>query len=183
MFGRLAEYLQLHRNILLVLAGVWLTLLLGTLVRWVATSFQPRERREQRLASLETWWVLWFLFSTAVLLGRAGGVLFFAAASYLGLREFLRLAVLDPQERRQFAPAYCRGPAALRRGLRGLARDRLVAAPPGFPAGVPSAVCLAGRPGGLHVPRGSGLLGRDAHRLLPLSCSAAAGPLRRPAIR
>ena len=119
MFGRLAEYLQLHRNLLLVLAGVWLTLCLGSLVRWVATSFQPREHREQRLASLETWWVLWFLFSTAVLFGRAGGVLFFAAASYLGLREFSSRGARSPGTP-PVSPGLFRGPVALCGRLRGL---------------------------------------------------------------
>ena len=30
MLGRLAEYLQLHRNIVFVLVGVWLALFLGS---------------------------------------------------------------------------------------------------------------------------------------------------------
>ena len=154
MLGRLAEYLQLHRNILLVLAGVWLALLLGTLVRWVATSFQQRERREQRLASLETWWVLWFLFSTAVPAGPGGRRAFpLRRPVTWGCGNSSAWRCCDPQERRLFAPALlprsrCTTPWSTRAG----SRSPGCCSPWVSCWRFRSAVCPAGRPGRLHAP-------------------------------
>jgi len=99
--SRIAEFLELKPHAVVVLAGVFLALLGGSLIRVVSVWLVPAHQRQQRLASLKTWWVLGFLFACSVLLGRAAATLFFAVSSYLALREFLDLTVPDRRERHE----------------------------------------------------------------------------------
>jgi phosphatidate cytidylyltransferase len=81
----------LHRNVIYVLVGVLVALVLGTVVRLVAIRKSAPDVAAKRWASLRTWWIIAVLFALAVVLGRAGVVLFFGLVSLLALREYMML--------------------------------------------------------------------------------------------
>jgi phosphatidate cytidylyltransferase len=66
-------------------------LAVGSAIRLFALRESPADVVQQRLGSLKVWWLLAFLWSAALMVGVAGVALLLAAASFLGLREFLRL--------------------------------------------------------------------------------------------
>lgn len=89
--GQFAELFGLHSAVLFAQAGILVSLLLGTIVRWFSLRSSPRELVEKRLASLKTWWGIAILFCAALLFGRIGGVLLFALVSFLAVNEFMTL--------------------------------------------------------------------------------------------
>ena len=91
VLARIAELASLPFNVVAVLGAIWGTLILGTGIRFLATWRSIPERRQQRLLSLRSWWILLGLVTIALCLGKIGVALFFALFSVLGLREFLRL--------------------------------------------------------------------------------------------
>jgi phosphatidate cytidylyltransferase len=87
----LARALDLPINVVLVLGSVFVALGVGSVFRLLAIRRAPRDKRNQRIASLGTWWVLGVVFATAVLLGPAAVIVLMGIASFLGLREYLTL--------------------------------------------------------------------------------------------
>lgn len=76
-----------------VLGGIAALLLLGTLWRVVRAAGRPEDGvTRERLRSLESWWVLFGLFLTILVLGRTAVAAGMAAVSLLLLRDTLRLA-------------------------------------------------------------------------------------------
>ena len=80
-------------NVLLV------SLLVGTLTRWISLRHASPGLRHQRFASLRTWWILALLVGTAVLAGRLGVCLLFLTASIIALREYATLLGVAQTER------------------------------------------------------------------------------------
>ncbi len=92
----LANRIGVHPNLLWVVCAVLGSLQLGTILRAVWMAISPSEHKQDRFASLKTWWVLVLLFCGAVLVGRVAVAGLFGVASWLGLREYLRLT--SPQQ-------------------------------------------------------------------------------------
>ncbi len=80
-------------DVWLVLGVIFLALAAGTLIRLItlARSANRAGRPRERLRSLGTWWVLFLLLVTIVVLGRPAAVVLFAMASLQGLREYRHL--------------------------------------------------------------------------------------------
>jgi phosphatidate cytidylyltransferase len=97
--ARLAEFLQIETPVVLTLAAVVASLAFGSLVRIAWSRRLSRADRDQRIASLKTWWLLFLLFSISVLAGRGFVLLLFAVASWLALREYLDLVLPEREER------------------------------------------------------------------------------------
>jgi len=87
----LANRIGVQPNLLWAVGAMLGSLLLGSILRVVWLTISPTEQNRDRFASLKTWWVLVLLFCGAVLLGRLAVAGLFATASWLGLREYLRL--------------------------------------------------------------------------------------------
>jgi phosphatidate cytidylyltransferase len=87
----LANRIGVQPNLLWAVGAMLGSLLLGSILRVVWLTILPTEQNRDRFASLKTWWALVLLFCGAVLLGRLAIAGLFATASWLGLREFLRL--------------------------------------------------------------------------------------------
>lgn len=104
--ARLAEFLQLKMPVVVTLAAVIASLAFGSLARAVWSRRLPRAEHDQRIASLKTWWLLFLLFSTAVLSGKGFVLLLFAVASWLALREYLDLVLPERDERNRWHLLY-----------------------------------------------------------------------------
>lgn len=91
------NWLALNSHVLWAIAGMFAALAAGTAIRLRAlfgrgTCRIPNEQlSRQRLASLVSWWGAASVLAVAVLLGRAGAALVFAAISLIGFVEYVRL--------------------------------------------------------------------------------------------
>lgn len=90
-----AELLGLRAAVLITQAGILVSLVIGTLVRWFALRSAAPDVAQKRLASLKSWWIIAILFCLALLFGRAGGVLLFVLVSLLAVKEFITLTRVD----------------------------------------------------------------------------------------
>ncbi len=80
-----------NEELLWIMAGTFAALSVGTAIRLVALRKSTADVAKKRLGSLRVWWILTLLWSTAALLGQLGATVLLALASFLGLREYLRL--------------------------------------------------------------------------------------------
>lgn len=87
----LSDILYVNNSLLRLLSGMFVVLMIGSVVRIVALRRADPELSASRMGSLKVWWVLAILISIAVIFGRAGTAVLLAVASWLGLREFLAL--------------------------------------------------------------------------------------------
>lgn len=80
-------------NVWFVLGAILLSLTFGTILRMVALFRESEgdEKPKQRVQSLTTWWVLFAVLSSIVLIGLPAAVIVLALASFQGLREYRRL--------------------------------------------------------------------------------------------
>ena len=85
----------INHQLLWTLAGAFAALGLGTVVRIVTLRDAATELVKQRMSSLKVWWTLTTVVAVAVLAGRGGVAVCFAIASWLGLKEFLRLVGIE----------------------------------------------------------------------------------------
>jgi phosphatidate cytidylyltransferase len=79
------------RPLVLLLAGLFGTLLVGTVVRLLLLRNVPAEKRKSKLASLTTWWLLALLFGGVVWFGPVAALLLFCVLALLGAHEFLSI--------------------------------------------------------------------------------------------
>jgi len=75
------------------------SMVLGSIVRFIALRNAEQEKRRKRLLSLRSWWLLAILVSGALLAGRTGVCLLLTVASCIGWYELTRMAGLRPQDR------------------------------------------------------------------------------------
>jgi phosphatidate cytidylyltransferase len=80
-----------NTNLLWMIAGTLAALSIGTAIRLAALRHSTAEVVKQRLGSLKVWWILALLWSTAAMFGQIGAAVLLATASFLALREYLRL--------------------------------------------------------------------------------------------
>ncbi|MDA1373042.1 MAG: phosphatidate cytidylyltransferase [Proteobacteria bacterium] len=73
------------------LGALFAALIVGSIARFIALRNATQERRQQRLASLRTWWMLAIFMSTGLLLGRLGICLLLGAASCIAWFELTRM--------------------------------------------------------------------------------------------
>jgi phosphatidate cytidylyltransferase len=79
------------RPLQVVLAGLFLALLIGSVVRLLTLGRASEMDRRSRLASLVTWWLLAVLFGAVVYFGPLAALLLFALLALLGMHEFLEI--------------------------------------------------------------------------------------------
>ncbi|MDA1051094.1 MAG: phosphatidate cytidylyltransferase [Planctomycetota bacterium] len=89
--NELASHIGVQPNLLWAVCAMLGSLLSGSVLRAIWLTISPTEQKRKSLESLKTWWVLVLLFCGAVLMGRFAVAGLFAVASWLGLREFLRM--------------------------------------------------------------------------------------------
>ena len=82
---------ELHPAVLFAQAGILVSMLVGSMIRFYALRSASPEVAQKRLASLKTWWVIAILFCLAMLVVPLGGILFFTLVSLLAMKEFLTL--------------------------------------------------------------------------------------------
>lgn len=80
-----------HPQFTAVLAGMFLALTIGTIVRRFALRGKPDDLVRARLGSLEVWWVMAILLTIALIIGRGGIAVLLGILSTLGFREFVQL--------------------------------------------------------------------------------------------
>jgi len=78
-------------NLAWMIAGTFAALTVGTAIRLAALRNSAADVVKKRIGSLKVWWVLALLWSTAALIGQIGAAVLLAIASFLALREYLRL--------------------------------------------------------------------------------------------
>lgn len=82
-----------------ILSGLYLTLGVGTVVRFYALRNKAESLRVPRLQSLRTWWLLALVLGIVLLLGSGAVILALMVVSVLGLREYLQLQHAGLQRR------------------------------------------------------------------------------------
>lgn len=92
LWVRMVDLSGLGRGTVLVLTGIAVLLVLGTLERGLRWRADPEnsEARE-RLGSVAAWWIFYLVLTTALLLGRAVLLVILAALALALLRDTLRL--------------------------------------------------------------------------------------------
>jgi phosphatidate cytidylyltransferase len=101
-----ADYLGLRAPVVWAQAGIILSLLVGSVARWLSTRSAAPEIVRKRLASLGTWWVIAILLVLSLAFGRVGGVVFFCLVSLLALKEYLSLTGVNYRDWRVVGWAY-----------------------------------------------------------------------------
>jgi phosphatidate cytidylyltransferase len=81
----------INPNLLWMIAGTFVALSIGSAVRWFALRNAAADIVKKRMGSLKVWWILVTLWSAAVLIGQIGTAVLLAVASFLAMREYLRL--------------------------------------------------------------------------------------------
>jgi phosphatidate cytidylyltransferase len=81
----------INPNLLWLIVGTFMALSVGTAIRLIALRNSTAEVAETRIGSLKVWWILLVLWSVAALFGRPGTAVLLATASFMGMREYLRL--------------------------------------------------------------------------------------------
>jgi len=89
--SRTAELLGLEITVVQVLAWVLVLLSGGTLARLGWLLLAPGEAPRERLRSLGTWWTLYLVFITLLVLGPLAVILAMVTVSLLGLREAMSI--------------------------------------------------------------------------------------------
>ena len=84
-----------------IIAAIFTSLVAGSIVRFIALRNTEQSRRQKRLASLRTWWILAIFLSAGLLAGRAGICLLLAVASCIAWFEITRM--FDPRAEDQLA--------------------------------------------------------------------------------
>ncbi len=80
-------------NVLWALGGLFLILAVATLVVTILRSKgQAGGDFEEVVQRIQTWWLIVFLFSSAILLSSGVSLFFFGLISFLALKEFFTLA-------------------------------------------------------------------------------------------
>ncbi|HSG19098.1 MAG TPA: phosphatidate cytidylyltransferase [Anaerolineae bacterium] len=74
-----------------VLAALFISLVVGSVARFVALRKADDEKRRKRFASLRTWWLLTIALTAALLAGRFGICVLLATASCIGWFELTRM--------------------------------------------------------------------------------------------
>ncbi len=82
---------KINTHLLWLLIGTFTALCGGTIVRIVALRKADPELAKKRMGSLKVWWTLAILLTLAAVFQRPGAAVLLAAASFLGVREFLKL--------------------------------------------------------------------------------------------
>ena len=85
-----SDFLEIRPNVLMVLGGMFLAMVLGSVIRLRALHTASPKKAKNRVDSLKSWWTLFIVFALVIGLGRIGGIVFMAILSFLGLREFIR---------------------------------------------------------------------------------------------
>lgn len=101
MISDLAHYISEQRwgvlmgafnaNLIWIISVTFAALLIGTTFRLIALRNTTADVIKKRIGSLKVWWILTLLWSAAALLGPVGVAVLLAVASFLGMREYLRL--------------------------------------------------------------------------------------------
>ncbi len=82
---------QVNSNLLWMIALTFTALSCGTAIRLTALRHSPAEVVAKRTGSLKVWWILAVLWSAAAIIGQLGAAVLLATASFLAMREYLRL--------------------------------------------------------------------------------------------
>lgn len=93
-----------------MILGMVAVMSVGTAVRLVALRGKEPELIRKRLGSLRTWWMIVSLLVLAAVLGKLGATLLLATASYLGVREYVRLIAPSATDRPLVLMAYATVP-------------------------------------------------------------------------
>ncbi|MEX2468185.1 MAG: phosphatidate cytidylyltransferase [Pseudohongiellaceae bacterium] len=88
------------------LAALFISLVLGSIARFISLRNAEAELRRKRLLSLRTWWMLALAVSAALLAGRPGICMLLAAASCTGWYEITRMLAPRPEDRLAIRAGY-----------------------------------------------------------------------------
>lgn len=88
------------------LFAIFACLVMGTIARFIALRNAEQAKRQQRLASLRTWWMLATFVSVGLLLGRLGICLLLGAASCIAWFEITRMFGARAQDRTAILAGY-----------------------------------------------------------------------------
>ncbi|MDH3206291.1 MAG: phosphatidate cytidylyltransferase [Gemmatimonadota bacterium] len=97
---------DVHPNVLTVLAGILGVLVTATLVVAVLGRIRPDKDRAEIRARIRSWWYMAGLFGLALVVERGWSLVFFGFLSYLALKEYLSLIPTRRADRRVLLWAY-----------------------------------------------------------------------------
>lgn len=93
-------------NVLWGLAGIFILLLLATLIIQIICLTFPKKNYTELKQRVQSWWAIALLFSISLILSRGAAVVFFAFVSFLALKEYFSLIPTRRTDRRVLFWAY-----------------------------------------------------------------------------
>ena len=96
----------LSNNLILVLAGIIMSLVAATIVVAFLIHSRPHQNYAELESRIRTWWVIVFIFSIAILVNRAAAIIFLAFVSFLALKEYLSMIPTRRSDRQAMFWAY-----------------------------------------------------------------------------
>lgn len=82
---------RLHPNLLIGLGGIFVLLVVATIVVWLIRRAKPGVDLGDVPARIRSWWLMVAIFTFAMVLDRRVSLAFFALVSFLALKEYLSL--------------------------------------------------------------------------------------------
>jgi phosphatidate cytidylyltransferase len=96
-------------SLLWMLNALAVSMVIGSVARWISLRHANPSVRHQRLASLRTWWILAIVVGSAILAGRLGVCLLLLIASVVAFHEYAALLGIHNTERPVLIAAYAIG--------------------------------------------------------------------------
>jgi len=105
------RFLGLQAIVLQALCGIFTLLLLASLIVAVIGPRLPAAVREEVVARIQSWWLMFVIFAVAMALSRNISLAFFAFISFMALKEYFSLVPTRRADRRVLFWAYLAIPA------------------------------------------------------------------------
>lgn len=85
------SWLDIPRNAQYALAGILAILVAASLIVLVLRRLGPAKDYGELVARVQSWWVMFFIFTLAIAVSTTVSIVFFAIVSFLALKEYLSL--------------------------------------------------------------------------------------------
>lgn len=85
------SWLDIPRNAQYALAGILAILVAASLIVLVLRRLRPAKDYGELVARVQSWWVMFFIFTLAIAVSTTVSIVFFAIVSFLALKEYLSL--------------------------------------------------------------------------------------------
>ncbi len=100
------RYSSIPYELVVVIAGIFVTLVLASLVTFILKKSKPSEDFTELTLRIKSWWMMAAVFTFAIIINRNISLIFLAFLSFLALKEFYSLIPTRRADRRVLFWAY-----------------------------------------------------------------------------